>query len=96
MHHYMDLPAVKFVNHGKQALFDDIRRRMRLAGIRPYLRTDKGVERVESVGLGEALFEDYSDRQAHYDQAIDQAIDAGLALISGVDVVRIGRPRSRR
>lgn len=80
-HYYIDLPPVKFVDADKQALFDDIRRRMRLAGIRTYLMTDKGIERAESVGLGEALFEDYSERPAYYDRAIDKVVEAGLAMV---------------
>lgn len=96
MHHYIELPSVRFDDPSKQALFDDIRRRMRLAGLRPYLRTDKGVERAGSESLGDMLFEDYADQPSYYDGAINMAIDAGLDMLADVDVVRRGRPRSRR
>ena len=92
---YIDMPAVKFADPAKQALFDEIRRRMRLADVQPYIRTDKGLERIESVGLGEELFEGYSENWAYYDRICNWAIEAGLALVSGVEVVRRGRPRSR-
>ena len=92
MSYYIGLPAVSFVDADKQALFDGIRRLTYLTGIRTtYLADDKGSECVEWAGLGEALFEDYSDRQAYYDRAIGKVVGAGLTMVDWTNGAAVDR-----